>query len=61
VPSPNAQITAETLVKSGITSIWNFTNIKLKVETEVVVQREDLSSGFALLSVMMNTRKADCV
>jgi redox-sensing transcriptional repressor len=57
VPSPFAQATSETLVRSGIISIWNFTNQKLKVPDTVVVQREDLSSGYALLSVMMQTRK----
>lgn len=57
VPSPMAQSTAETLVKAGISSIWNFTNTKLKIPDEVVVQREDLSSGYALLSVMMQNRK----
>jgi len=58
VPSPSAQATAETLVKAGIVAIWNFTNAKLKVSPEVVVQREDLSSGFALLSVMMNSQQS---
>jgi redox-sensing transcriptional repressor len=61
VPSPMAQSTAELLVKAGVRAIWNFTNVKLKVDPEVVVQREDLSSGFALLSVMMNSRKQECV
>ncbi len=56
VPSPSAQATADILAKAGIRAIWNFTNIKLKVDSEVVVQREDLSSGFAILSVMMNTQ-----
>ncbi|HTX71795.1 MAG TPA: redox-sensing transcriptional repressor Rex [Rectinemataceae bacterium] len=58
VPSPFAQATTENLLRSGITSIWNFTNAKLKVPDEIVVQREDLSSGYALLSVMMQTRNA---
>jgi len=58
VPSPFAQATSEILVRSGITSIWNFTNTKLKVPDSVVVQREDLSSGYALLSVQMLNRKA---
>lgn len=57
VPSPMAQTTAETLVRAGITSIWNFTNTKLKVGENVMVQREDLSSGYALLSVMMQKFK----
>jgi len=58
VPSPFAQSTAETLVKAGITSIWNFTNTKLKVPDDIIVQREDLSSGYALLSVQMVSRKS---
>jgi redox-sensing transcriptional repressor len=57
VPSPFAQSTAEALVRAGITSIWNFTNAKLKVPDDIVVQREDLSSGYAMLSVQMLTRK----
>jgi redox-sensing transcriptional repressor len=57
VPSPFAQSTAETLVRAGITSIWNFTNTKLKVPDDIIVQREDLSSGYALLSVQMLSRK----
>ncbi|HCX95547.1 MAG TPA: redox-sensing transcriptional repressor Rex, partial [Spirochaetaceae bacterium] len=31
-------------------------NVKLKVPDDVLVQREDLSSGYAILSVMMRTR-----
>ena len=57
VPSPFAQATAETLVRAGITSIWNFTNVKLKVPDHIVVQGEDLSSGYALLSVQMVARR----
>ncbi len=53
VPSPFAQSTAELLVQSGISAIWNFTNVKLKVPPTIIVQREDLSSGYAMLSVMM--------
>jgi redox-sensing transcriptional repressor len=57
VPSPFAQSTAETLVRAGISSIWNFTNTKLKVPDDIIVQREDLSSGYALLSVQMLAKK----
>lgn len=53
VPSPHAQRVAEELVAAGIRSIWNFTNVKLKVASDVVVQKEDLSSGYAMLSVKM--------
>ncbi len=53
VPPSAAQETAQALVDSGITAIWNFTNVKLKLPPRILVQREDLSSGFALLSVMI--------
>jgi redox-sensing transcriptional repressor len=57
VPSPSAQETADILVRAGIEGIWNFTNVKLKVPEDVVVQKEDLSSGYAMLCVTMNTTR----
>lgn len=51
VPSHHAQNVADDLVRSGIRAIWNFTNEKLKVPPDVIVQKEDLSSGYAMLSV----------
>ena len=51
VPSQFAQEVTDTLVEIGIKSIWNFTNEKLKVPTDVLVLREDLSSSYAVLSV----------
>jgi redox-sensing transcriptional repressor len=60
VPSPFANSTCESIIKSGIRAIWNFTNIKLKVPSGVTVWREDLSSGYAMLSVMMKmTHKSE--
>lgn len=59
VPSPYAQETADILVKSGIQAIWNFTNVKLKVPDTVVVQREDLSSGYAMLCVMLQAKRLE--
>jgi redox-sensing transcriptional repressor len=53
VPSPFAQETADILINAGIGGIWNFTNVKLKVPGNVIVQKEDLSSGYAMLCVMM--------
>ncbi|KGE73649.1 redox-sensing transcriptional repressor Rex [Spirochaeta lutea] len=53
VPSDFAQQTAEILIQSGIKAIWNFTNVKLKVPSGIIVQKEDLSSGYAVLSVKM--------
>jgi redox-sensing transcriptional repressor len=54
VPSPFAQETADTLIGAGIRGIWNFTNVKLKVPDGVAVQKEDLSSGYAMLCVMLH-------
>ncbi len=56
VPSSYAQSSCDAIVASGIHAIWNFTNVKLKVPEDVLVQREDLSSGYAILSVMMRTK-----
>jgi redox-sensing transcriptional repressor len=53
VPSPFAQETADILIKAGVEGIWNFTNAKLRVPAHVAVQKEDLSSGYAMLCVMM--------
>lgn len=57
VPSAHAQDVTDKLVAAGITAIWNFTNVKLRVPDDVVVQKEDLTSGYAMLCVMMNTQK----
>ena len=51
VPSASAQAVAERIIQAGITAIWNFTNVKLKVPPGVILQKEDLSSGYAVLSV----------
>jgi len=59
VPSPFAQTTALLLVEAGIEAIWNFTNVKLKVPAHIIVQREDLTSGWALLCTMMRKQKED--
>lgn len=59
VPSANAQEVTDRLVGAGIDAIWNFTNVKLKVPDSVLVQKEDLTSGYAMLCVMMNVRKHD--
>jgi len=53
VPPQNAQAVTDRIVGAGIRAIWNFTNVKLKVPPQVVVQQEDLSSGYAVLSVKM--------
>ncbi len=52
VPPRAAQEVCDALVDAGIRGIWNFTNVKLKVPDDVLVLREDLSSGFAVLTVL---------
>jgi redox-sensing transcriptional repressor len=59
VPSPFAQETADLLIKAGIEAIWNFTNVKLKAPEHVVVQKEDLSSGYAMLCVMRRAKQME--
>ena len=52
VPPGEAQGAAEALAEAGIRQIWNFTNVRLRVPDDVLVLREDLSSGFAVLTVL---------
>jgi redox-sensing transcriptional repressor len=59
VPRDRAQESADALVFAGIEGIWNFTNVKLKVPDTVIVQKEDLTSGYAMLCVKMNSRKKE--
>jgi len=51
VPSSTAQMVADELVKCGVKAIWNFANVCLKVPHNVIVQREVIAGGFALLSM----------
>ncbi|WP_024467346.1 redox-sensing transcriptional repressor Rex [Treponema pedis] len=57
VPSEYAQEAADKLVEAGIKAVWNFTNVKINVPDDVLVQKEDLSSGYAMLGVMINKRQ----
>ena len=59
VPADQAQDVADRMVAGGIKAIWNFANVSLKVPDEVVVQREVIAGGLAVLSVKMNRRLAD--
>ncbi len=58
VPGEHAQVVSDLLIQSGIQAIWNFTNVKLKVPPHVIVQKEDLSSGYAVLSVKVGLQNA---
>lgn len=57
VPPCAAQACAEEIEKAGIKSIWNFTTIRLKVSQDIIVQNEDLLSGYAFLSACMKIRQ----
>lgn len=50
VPAPTAQAAADLMVRAGIIGIWNFTPVRLQVPEGVVVQKEDLAEGLAVLS-----------
>jgi redox-sensing transcriptional repressor len=49
-PTDTAQETAEFLVQCGIRAIWNFAPIKLRLPDDVIVQKEDLAEGLAVLA-----------
>lgn len=53
VPASSAQAVADHLVECGIKGIWNFAPKDLKIPHEVVMQRTDLATSFAVLSVKM--------
>jgi redox-sensing transcriptional repressor len=61
VPSTMAQAVADQMAAAGIKAIWNFTNVKIKVPEDVVVQNEDLSSGYAMLSMKCRMRRESLV
>jgi redox-sensing transcriptional repressor len=50
VPVVAAQEAADLMVRAGIVGIWNFTPVKLQIPEGVVVQKEDLAEGLAVLS-----------
>ena len=55
VPAEAAQSVADRMINAGIRAIWNFSPVKLKVPETVVVQREDISAGLAVLSVKLRS------
>ena len=57
VPASVAQEVTDSLAETGIREIWNFTNVRIRVPADrnILVLREDLSSGYAVLSVLRHT------
>jgi redox-sensing transcriptional repressor len=49
VPAAAAQGVADLMTRGGITAIWNFAPVGLRVPEGVVVQNEDLASSLAVL------------
>lgn len=58
VPAAQAQEIAELLVDCGIVAIWNFAPKDLKLPEQVVVQRTDLATSFAVLSAKVKRKIA---
>ncbi|MPN26816.1 Redox-sensing transcriptional repressor Rex [bioreactor metagenome] len=59
VPADQAQGVADQMVAGGIKAIWNFANVSLKVPDDVIVQREVIAGGLAVLSVKMRQKLAE--
>lgn len=53
VPPGYAQNLTDRLVASGVRGIWNFTSARLAVPDNVITQKEDLTSGYAVLSARL--------
>ena len=49
-PSSCAQRLADQLMECGVGAFWNFANVCLKAPPDVVIQREVIAGGFAVLS-----------
>lgn len=50
VPTSCSQMVAEQIVALGVKAIWNFGNVSLSLPNDIIVQREVLAGGFAVLS-----------
>ena len=58
VPSNCAQMVTDELIACGVKAFWNFANVCLRVPPDVIVQREVIAGGFAMLSVKMAKRNS---
>lgn len=59
VPPEYAQNIADQLIAGGVRGIWSFANVSLKVPDDVVVQREVIAGGLAVLSVKLGKLMRD--
>ena len=60
VPAESAQSVCDNLVDCGITAIWNFAPVHLKVPGHVIVQSENLAVSLATLRVQMKKQNPTC-
>lgn len=58
VSAVTAQLVADQAIAVGIKYIWNFTNVSLKVPHNVIVQKEVLAGGFAMLAVKIKNDRS---
>ncbi len=58
VSAANAQLVADQLVRLGVRYLWNFANVTLNVPNDVIVQREVIAGGLAMLAVKIKSDKA---
>ncbi len=49
----SAQRMVDDMISYGVRAFWNFANVSLQVPDEVIVQREVIAGGFAVLSAKM--------
>ena len=60
VPAESAQRVCDSLIACGITAIWNFAPVHLKVPNHVIVQSENLAVSLTALRVQMKNQKTVC-
>ena len=58
VPATAAQETADLLVRNGVRYLWNFADVALEVPRDVIVQRESIAAGLAMLSVKIRNDRS---
>ncbi len=58
VPAVGTQLIADVIVSLGIMYFWNFANVCLQVPKDVIVQREVIAGGLAVLSAKIKKAEA---
>ena len=58
IPKDTAQDIADKVVANGVTGIWNFAPVDLKVKEDVVVENVNLSESLLTLTCLMNGERS---